>query len=190
MNSYTGFSRFHRMGMGFVEVLIAVLVVSACAVPVIFMVTSSRTDTSKAIHYLRAVELANEVIEWASLAEFSQIDDSIFSAFCGSMVEESGGGLTPVKVAVSPTTHPVWSKDALMAGALQYSEQYNNAWFFREVEISEVNDSYLQPGLLKKVTVRVKWSEAHRPANINLSDDRNRQVELSVLLLNDKNLTY
>ena len=190
MNSYTGFSRFHRMGMGFVEVLIAVLVVSACAVPVIYMVTSSRTDTSKAIHYLRAVELANEVIEWASLAEFSQIDDSTFSAFCGSMVEESGGGLTPVKLAVSPTTHPVWSKDALMAGALQYSEQYNNAWFFREVEISEVNDSYLQPGLLKKVTVRVKWSEAHRPANINLSDDRNRQVELSVLLLNDKNLTY
>ena len=181
--------KLSRRAMGFVEVLIAVLVVSACAVPVIYMVTSSRTDTSKAIHYLRAVELANEVIEWASVAEFSQIDESTLSAFCGSMVEESGT-LAPVKVAVGSPSHPNWNKDGLMAESLQYSEQYNNAWFFREVEVSEVNDSYLLSGLLKKVTVRVKWSEAHRPANINLPDDRNRQVELSVLLLNDKNLAY
>ncbi|GAB1355508.1 hypothetical protein MASR1M12_42520 [Erysipelotrichia bacterium] len=179
-----------RRAMGFVEVLIAVLVVAACAVPVVYMVTSSRTETSKAIHYLRAVELANEVIEWASVTEFSQLDNNAFSSVRGPLVEEDGAGFAPMKVLLAAPAHPVWNKDGLMASVLQYSEQYNNAWFFREVEISDVSSGYLQNDMLKKVTVRVKWSEAHRPANPNLPHDRNRQVEMSVLLLNDKNLMY
>lgn len=182
--------RFSRAGLGFVEIVIAVLVISACAVPVVYMVTSSRTDTTKAINYLRAVELANEVIEWASIAEFSKLDASTFSAFTGSLVEESAGNVLPVSLAVASPDNPVWKADNLMAGNLSYSEQYGHAYFFREVEITDVTDSYLQPDLLKKVTVRVKWSEAHRPANINLPDDRSRQVELSVLLLNDNTLRY
>jgi hypothetical protein len=43
---------------------------------------------------------------------------------------------------------------------------------------------------LKKVTVTVKWSEGHRPANLNIPDDRSRQVQLSVLILNDQQLSY
>lgn len=179
-----------RRAMGFVEVLIAVLVVTASAIPVIYMVTSSRTDTSKAINYLRAVELANEVLEWASLAEYSQLDDSTFAAFCGSLTEESAGNLIPANLAVTAPENPVWKADSLMSNNLSYSGQYSNAFFYREVAITDVDDSYLQPGLLKKVTVTVKWSEAHRPANLNVPDDRTRQVELSVLLLNEKNLNY
>lgn len=179
-----------RRAMGFVEVLIAVLVVTACAVPVIYMVTSSRTETSKAINYLRAVELANEVLEWASLAEFSQLDESTFAAFCGSLTEESSGNLIPANLAVTTPENLVWKADSLMTGNLSYSEQYSNAYFYREVAITDVGDSYLQDGLLKKVTVTVKWSEAHRPANLNVADDRTRQVELSALLLNEKNLNY
>lgn len=176
--------------MGFVEIMIAVLVVTASAIPVIYMVTSSRTETSKAINYLRAVELANEVLEWASLAEFSQLDETTFSAFCGSLAEESSGMLIPANLALVEPENQVWKADSLMAGNLGYSEQYNNAFFYREVKITDVGDTYLQPDLLKKVTVTVKWSEAHRPANLNLPDDRTRQVELSVLLLNEKNLNY
>ena len=176
--------------MGFVEIMIALLIVAACAVPIVYMVTSSRTDTSKAIHYLRAVELANEVLEWASVADFSQLNEANFAAFCGSLAEESAGGLVPAKLAVVSPENPVWKTDKLMVDELSYSEQYNNGFFYREVKIADVTDSYLQTNLLKKVTVTVKWSEAHRPANINLPDDRNRQVEMSVLLLNERNLNY
>jgi len=179
-----------RSGIGFVEIIIAVLVVTASAIPVIYMVTSSRTDTTRAINYLRAMELANEVIEWASVARFSQLDSGSFSAFTGSLVEYDSGNLRPVKVAVSSTENPVWKNDNLMADSLDYSEQYGNAYFFREVRIEDVNESYIKPELLKKMVVTVKWSEAKTPANLNLAEDRSRQVELSVLILNDENLLY
>lgn len=177
-------------GLGLVEVLIAVLVVSACAVPVVYMVTSARTDTTKAINYLRAMELANEVIEWASVAKFNKVNAAYFSAFAGPLAEESGTNLNPVPIAVTEPENSVWSSDGLTANNLSYSEQYNNAFFYREIEIENVSDSYIRPDLIKKVTVTVKWSEGRRPANINLPDDRTRQVQLSVLILNDENLSF
>lgn len=183
-------SVFSRSGIGFVEIVIAVLVVTASAIPVIYMVTSSRTDTTKAINYLRAMELANEVIEWASATEFSQLDPARFSGFTRSLVELDSGGLRSGAVGVAVPEHPVWKNDNLMASGLNYSEQYLNAYFFREVRIENVNESYLKPDLLKKLVVTVKWSEANPPANPNSDEDRNRQVELSVLILNDDNLMY
>lgn len=181
---------YSRAGMGFVEIVIAVLIVTACAVPIIYMVTSSRTDTTKAINYLRAVELANEVLDWAAVAEFSKLDSSSLSAFTGSLVEESSGSILPVAVPIISPENLVWKSDGLMAEKLSYSEQYGIAYFYREVAVEDVTATYLQPNMLKKVTVWVKWSEAHRPANINRPDDRNRQIELSVLILNDNTLKY
>lgn len=176
-----------RRGLSFVEIMIAVLVVTGCAIPILYVVSSSRTETSRAINYLRAMELANEVIEWAGAAEFSAVDEAAISAFCGSISEETSAGLNTVKVAATDPENQTWKADDLMSDDLQYSDQYNTGFFFREVEVTEVNESYLQTNLLKKLTVRVKWNEAERPANLNLSD-RTRQVELSVLLLNEKNL--
>lgn len=182
--------RKSRIGLSLVEVLIAVLVVAACAVPVVYMVTSARTDTSKAINYLRAMELANEAIEWASVARFSKVDSSVFSGLAGPITEADGSGLKPANIAVAAPANQVWSADDLTASALQYSEQYNNAFFFREIEIKDVSSPLVSPGLLKKVTVTVKWSEGYRPANPNLPGDRSRQVQLAVLILNDENLNY
>lgn len=181
---------FHRHGIGFVEVVIAVLVVAVSAIPVIQMVTASRKDTTSAINYLRAVELANELVEWASVARFSELDAGSFSAFTRSLCEYDSDKLKPGAVHVVAPENPVWKNDMLMADALQYSEQYGNAYFFREVRFEDVNESYLKPKLLKKMVVTVKWNEGKVPANINVGEDRNRQVELSVLILNDENLTY
>ncbi|MDD3147097.1 MAG: hypothetical protein PHD82_07330 [Candidatus Riflebacteria bacterium] len=178
----------NHVGMGFVEVMIAVLVVTASAIPIIYMVTSSRTETSRAINYLRAVELANEVIECASAAEFSQVTPTTLSGFRGSISEEFSAGLKTVAVDTVDPENQSWKADSLMAMDLHYSEQYNTAFFFREFELTDINESYLRPGMLKKLTVRVKWSEGERPANLNVPENRTRQVELSVLLLNEKNL--
>jgi hypothetical protein len=154
------------------------------------MVTSSRTDTSKAINYLRAMELANEVVEWASVARFADVDDSTFSALAGPITFDDGSMLKTVDIAVGAPENDLWSSDGFTADSLAYSEQYNNAFFYREIQIEELEDSIVNEGLLKKVTVTVKWNEGQRPANINVSDNRNRQVQLSVLILNDHNLSY
>ncbi len=179
-----------RVGFGLVEVLIAVFIVAACAIPVVYMVTSARTDTTKAINYLRAMELANEVIEWASVAQFNKVNGADFSAYSGPLAVEQGADLKPISIDVASPKNQIWDSDNLTSDSLSYSEQYNNAFFFREIKIEDVSDSYILPELLKKVTVTVKWSEGHRPANVNLADERTRQVQLSVLILNDENLNY
>lgn len=179
-----------RHGIGFVEVIVAVLIAAVSALPVVYMVSSSRTDTSKAINYLRAVELANEVIEWAQGVKYEDLDDGMFSAFVGTLVEDNSGTMTPVPVRAAPPENPNWAGGNFAGADLKYSEQYGNAFFYREVEFEDVvGSTYFNDGMLKKMTVRVKWNEASLPSSVN-SPDRDRQVELSVLILNDANMNY
>ncbi|GAB4270119.1 MAG: hypothetical protein Kow0029_06670 [Candidatus Rifleibacteriota bacterium] len=179
-----------KAGLGFVEVLIAVIVISACAIPIIYMVTGARADTSKAINYLRAMELANEAIEWASVTPFENVTEATMAAFSGPITEDVGGALQSAKIAVDSPENKVWENDNFTVSSLKYSQQYDKAFFYREIQVEDISDSYVAANLLKKVTVKVKWSEGYRPANINLPDDRSRQVQLSILLLNDQNLSY
>ncbi len=183
-------SKVAKSGLSFVEILIAIMIISGCAVPIVYMLTSSRTDTSKAINYLRAMELANEAIEWATVTPFEKLTDETFSAFWGSLVTDGGAGLAPDEVAVVAPDHPVWSSDGVMAKKLSYSEQYNKAFFFREIEIEDVSAAYLGKNMMKKVSVTIKWCEGKMPGNINNGDDRTRQVQLSVLIGNDANLYF
>jgi hypothetical protein len=179
-----------RQGIGFVEVLVAVLVVAASAVPVVYMVTSSRTDTSKAINYLRAVELANEVIEWAQSVKFEDLNDITFSSSVGTLVEDSSGALLPGFVGAVPPENQNWTSANFAMTNFKYSEQYGNAFFWREVEFEDINGAtYFNDGMIKRMTVRVKWNEGEPPAS-HYTSERDRQVELSVLLLNDANMNY
>lgn len=177
-------------GFSFVEVLVAVVIIAACAVPVVYMVTSARTDTSKAINYLRAMELANEVIEWAQISRFGMVDEGVFSGITGPVTLDDGGTLKAAKIAVGPSDYESWNTDNLIANELQYSEQYNNAFFYRNVKIEDITDSIISDNMLKKVVVTVKWCEGTRPPNPNIDEGRTRQVQLSVLLLNEHNPKY
>lgn len=178
-----------RFGLSFVEILIAILVVTGCAVPIIYMVSSTRTDTVKAINYLRAVELANEAIEWAAASKLSNLNNGTFSAFNECLVSAGGSGLTAKKLLTAQPSNPAWKSGNLMATDLQYSEQYNKCYFWRQIDIQDVNAGHFQKNLIKKVTVTIKWSEG-KTAPINSDKGRTRQVQLSVLLLNDKNLFF
>lgn len=187
-------SQHRHAGFGFVEIIIAVSLVAACAVPVFYMVNTTRTDTTKAINYLRAMELANEVIEWASASVVETTDGSLpplsvrLSALNTSLINDMAGGLVPVEVAVEAPENPEWRGFAL--DKLSYSEQYNNAFFYREVTVAPVDRSYFESDLLQKVTVTVKWCEGRRPASLNVPGDRDRQIELSFLVLNEHHLAY
>ncbi len=179
-----------RPGISFVEVLVAVLIVAVSAVPVVYMVTSSRTDTSKAINYLRAVELANETIEWAQAMRFEDLGGVAFTTFVGTLADDTTGAITPMPVGIATPNRPDWAQGYFVTDDLKYSEQYGNAFFFREVEFEDVSGTLnFNEGMMKKMTVRIKWNEASLPSSVH-SSDRDRQVELSVLLLNDANMNY
>lgn len=183
MNKENYFKRYYSSlaALSMIEVVIAVFLASMCVVPIFYMVTSSRTDTSKAINYLRAVELANEVIDWISVAEWDSVEN-MDGGYLGSLVEGSAGSLSSVVIAAGTSENPQWKNSSIFVNSaeLKYSEQYNSAFFYRKIDVKNTI-----PNLLRKITVTVSWAESQKPSNIGLEGDRDRYVELSVLLLND-----
>lgn len=174
-------------GIGFVEIMIAIMLAAVCGIPIYLSVTSSRTETSKAINYLRAVELANEVIEWATVMPFDKLDEALLSGHALSLVEPAASGYSPVAIKTTDPVYTQWKADGLMAAGLRYPEQYNNAFFFRTVKIRTVEEPGLIAGnLLKEITVDVAWNEGQTPANPNVGTDRMRRISLSTYIYNDE----
>ena len=182
-----------KHGFGFIEIMIAVIIAAVVTVPVFYMITSSRVDTARAINYLRAIELANEVIDWVSVTPFEDKDvmsmSDQLSILNGSLVEApSLENLSARNVLVSSTENDRINE--LTTDNLTYSEQYNRNFFFREITVEPVAPNPVAPDLLKKVTVVVSWSEHRIPPTPDLPAGRDRSVEMSVLVLNDRNLFY
>ncbi len=169
-------------GFTFAEIMVAVLVVSVLAIPLSYLVTSTRTDTSKAINYLRAMELANEVIEWANVVPFDKI--KTLENAGGSLVEDMGGNLQSVKLPV--TANGMW---AGLATQIQYSEQYPTAFFYRQITVGSITQSVPWRDYVAKVTVTVSWNEGKKPDVLD-TPDRMRKITLYALVFNDRRLDY
>lgn len=178
-----------RRAIGFVEIMVAILIAAACGVPIYLSVTSSRTETSKAINYLRAMELANEVIEWANVTPFDKLTDAMLSAHTQSLVVPQGTMLCPESIKTVDPENAQWKTDGLTATAISYPEQYNKAFYFRSVSILPIDvPGLIASDLLKQVTVEVSWNEGKTPANPNVGNDRMRKVTLSTLIYNDEKI--
>ncbi len=181
-----------KQAMSLVEIVVALMVAVAAAIPILQMMTKSNTETTSSINYLRAVELANETIEWASIASFSAVinQEKGLSSLSGPIINDGGSGFTPESVAVNPTIeNENWNDPNIFKTELKYSDQYIPAFFYRVVNVEPLDD--FGGDMLAKVTVTIKWCENSRPTNLNIdSDERNRQVELSVLVINDENLSF
>lgn len=179
-----------RKGLGLIEVVIALVIAVAAGIPILRMVMGSRTETSSSVNYLRAVELADEALEWASVSQFSEVDK--LKNLSGSIIEDGGSGMTTCRINIKEAGYQSWKDSEIFKTELSYSPQYTTAFFYREIEVEPVEpDSeapYISKNLLKKVTVTVKWCEGYKPSNLNLPSDRNRQVQLSMLVINDENL--
>ena len=165
---------YNKRAFGLLEVIIAVLIIVGAGIPILRMVTGSRKETSSSLNYLRAMELANEAIEWASAAKFDEVD---------KLKNISGSNTTKIE-------RTNWKNSDIFEENLKYSEQYSTAFFYRKIEVEPIKGSYFADNLIKKVTVTVLWSEGYKPSNINVEDDRSRQVQLSILIINDDNLLY
>ncbi len=175
-----------RAGFSFVEILTGVLVFAGLSLPIIWVMTSTRTDTSKAINYLRALELAQETLEWIYLTPVDSEFEKKVSSLNGSLLKNEGGGYTPSPVDVSK--NPFYSGRLL--NSLSYPVQYSNAYFLRTVDVSPVTTGP-NAKRLKRVTVSIRWNEGKVPANLEVAGSqaegaRMRKVVLSVLVM-DKN---
>ena len=180
----------NKKALGLIEIVIAVVIVIGAGVPILKMVSRSRSETSSSANYLRAMELADETLEWASVVKFKDLDTA-FNAENGSIIEDGGSGLTPVEIRTTPAKNENWKNSNFFIEKQKYSDQYNKAFFYRTIEVENVSSPLIKEDMLKKVTVTIKWIEGRRPSNINVDNgDRNRQVRLSILVINDDNLLY
>ena len=174
-------------GFTFAEIVVAVAIVTIVAVPVYYLLTNTKVGTAKAINYLRAMELANEVIEWANITPYEKLWDGIKSPFAQGYSDSLVvAGTTPKATAIQVSANTGW-KD--LATKLEYSEQYNSAFFYRKVEIKPVAGVPYQ-GYLLEVTVTVSWNEGKAPAIITDPADRMRKITLSCLLMHERKMDY
>jgi hypothetical protein len=168
-----------RHAFGFAEIMIAVLVCTVAAYPIITMVTATRTETTKAINYLRALELANEIIDLANVVPFHLLQ-SFAGVYSKSLkplpIREPQGDFV---VQFQPTQ-------------IEYSPDYGKCFYYRDITIESV------PGVehgrfLQKLRVSVEWNEGKPPQNEEDNtgpNQRMRKVVLETLLFNDLEPMY
>jgi len=168
-------SNRRRSGLGLVEIIVAVVVIAVGLIPLMWLTTATRTDTSKAINYLRALELANEGIEWAQAVPFDRLGELPRGPNFGSLYQ----GV----IQVSPQS----KFQGTLANSIPYPGQYDAGFFFRSLEVRDVDQE--SRGFLKRVTVTVGWNEAKAP-EFHHDPERMRAVELSCLLFDDDNPEY
>jgi Tfp pilus assembly protein PilV len=170
-------------GFSLVEIVIAVFAVTIMAMPIIWLVSSSRTDTSKAINYLRAMEIALETLEWVRTlpGQPAKIEEVIKNE-SRSLLDSNGKEM----IAYSTGTNAKWPGQ--LAEKLVYSDQYKAAYFFREIKIENSLEAQPHEGktahspYLKRVTVTVWWNEAKVPSTPS-QPERSRKIVLAMLLL-------
>ena len=183
----------NKKALSLVEIIIALVIAVFAGIPILIMVSSSRKETATSINYLRAMELANEAIEWVNVTKFEDLDN-LNNILEESIVQETDSELVPGQIIATDTEYKRWKGSNLLSKNLQYSEQYVNAYFYRTIEVTNIKGddiNNVKDNLLKKVTVTVKWSEGKKITNLNDdSSDRRHKIQLSVLVINDENLTY
>lgn len=165
-------------GMSFIEVLLATVIASLLFSSIIWFVSSTRVATDKSTNYLRALQLAQETIDWVHALEFSDISEDKLSLLEGSLVDSQTGH----SVVFCRST--VDGKELVMA----YPDDYCKAYFYRKIVLEKQSDVKPFGRLLKKVSVHVYWNEGQIPAQLDSlsgEPDRMRKIMLSTLLFDE-----
>lgn len=170
----------------FVEILVAVFLLVVLVSPLLWMATGSRVETSKAINYLRALEIAQETISWVNGNPLNEKAIQALAAQSGSLVDPATGK----SVAVMAGNSPIWSSFPGGGSPITYSDQYTNAYFYRKVDIEKVGaDESAYGEYLYRVTVNVYWNEGKVPVRIDAPDaeaDRMRKISISTMVFDER----
>ncbi|MEW6708416.1 MAG: hypothetical protein AB1403_01210 [Candidatus Riflebacteria bacterium] len=172
-----------RKGVSFTEIVIAVTIFAVLAIPLFMSMKSVNMDATRAISHLRALELANEAIDYVRLLPVDKNFDQLALGLSGSIVIEGQDGLVPARIQTGENSY----YSGILANELEYSEQYSRSYFYREVEVIEQSGREYAP-LLKKVVVTVYWSDGEKVKNLHSYEDRTRKVVLACIVTDWKSL--
>jgi len=167
-------------GFSLVEVVVAFAIGLVCFGGLIFFATSTRTETSKAENYLRALQIAQETIELIQSTPFEELTPAKLQMFEGSLVNPATG--KSVTLPVHPTA--VWQP-----ADKTYSDQYTKSYFYRKIKMKPVESGIPNSRFLKQIIVEVFWNEGKTPDKIEAiggDPDRMRKLSLPAVVFDDR----
>lgn len=163
-----------RKAFSFVEIIVALTISIIFFAGVIYFASTTRVQTSKAVNYLRALQIAQETIELIQSMPSSGLSPAKLQVFEGSLIDPATG--RSVKI-------PMHSGSSWQPGIKTYPEQYDNAYFYRKVKIEPAGSRFL-----RKVSVDVYWNEAKKPDRIDAigsEPDRMRKLSLATIIFDE-----
>jgi type II secretory pathway pseudopilin PulG len=170
----------NKKGFTITEIVVATVIFVGLFTTLSLYLNSSRTETSKSINYMRAMQLAQETIDWVNSTPYEKIDNSPLSILNGSLVDAYTKKSVPIPVgenANNTVTNP------------EYPEDYTKCYYYRTIKVDKL-DSLPNGRFLKKVTVSVYWNESKVPKSLVTATsgepDRMRKIVLSTLVFDEK----
>ena len=169
----------NKKGYSLAEVVIATVIFAGIFTGLILLTTSSRTETSKSINYLRALQLAQEAIEIINSSPFEKVTDSNLSFLSGSLIDPATN--KSVKILAGNNAKNTISE-------FNYPDDYTKCYYYRTIKINDLS-SIPNNRFLKKITVGVYWNEGKIPNKLESTSgepDRMRKLELSTIVFDEK----
>ncbi len=172
--------RTPQRGFSLVEVVVAFAISLVCFGGLIYFATSTRTETSKAENYLRALQIAQETIELIQSTPAEELTPAKLQMFEGSLVNPASG---------KSVTLPVHPSAAWQPTDKTYPDQYTKAYFYRKIKLKPVESGIPNSRFLKQVTVEVFWNEGKTPDKIEAiggDPDRMRKLSLPAVIFDER----
>lgn len=166
-----------RHGFSFPEIIVAITVFAILAIPLYQSIHNVQLDTEKSINYFRAMELANEAIEYVKLLPLDKDFKRNAEGFSGSLLTEKSTSFEAARVLTGE--NPDYK--SILESDVQYSSQYNPAYFYRTVEVADLSGSDYSR-LLKKVIVTVYWDNGVAVNNLHDLSKKTKKVVLASLI--------
>lgn len=167
-----------RYGWGMIEVVVAVLVAAVLSIPILVTFTAARSETGKAINYLRAMELAQEALVW--------VRANPMTAKARQKLSDSGGALNTVQGGrLVPTPYRTGADPRLPATTVVPPADYGDASYFREITVNPVAPGRPGADYLYRATVTVYWHDEAQVADPRTLTGT-KKVVLSALVCDER----
>ncbi len=172
-----------KSGFSFIEIILATALAASLFAALIWLTTTTRAETGKSVNYLRALQLAQETIDWLNATPAGTLTAERLRLLEGSLVDPQTGKSTGILPGMAADT---------ASSSITYPDDYCPAWFYRKITLAKPEPAYPGARFLRKITVEIFWNEGKRPTttdSLSENPDRMRKISLSALLL-DENEYY
>jgi len=136
------------------EIMVATTIMLVCLIPILYLLTSTRTETSKTVHRLRVMELVHESVDWIHSCPYGSLE-ALANVVNGDVAGVPITGNENVKLDPFLAQTPA---------EMAYSKEYGP--MKRTIDITPVTGSN---DWLKKASIRIDWTEGRGAYSWKLS---------------------